>query len=187
MKRKIILIAILTLSLILSQITGATFADTNIIAKDNAEIRIIDNASKTNFDYSSRKLLKSVTFYIDDNGIARKSTQEDLTKNSREESIEYKYYYDGINSNNEPQYTVELVATLSKNIRKTTLYTKAQGVDSWASNTKTHCSKSVTNSITYSYVNSNPPSNPYVRARAKIRLTNGTTISVPQETLYRAE
>lgn len=71
-------------------------------------------------------------------------------------------------------------------IKKSKLQTKAEGVSTWASNTESHNSYVASNSITYSYT-SNPPSNPYVYAKADITIEDGTVYRIPQHKLTNAQ
>lgn len=149
------------------------------------EIRVYDTNDAVARTANDRVLLDSWTVSISSDG----SLTENSNANRRIEDpvlATFNYYYDGINGNNEPQYTVEMEAEGATKIKKTKFQTKAQGLSTWASNTETHNSYFASNSITYSYT-SNPPSNPYVYAKADITIEDGTVYRIPQHKLTNAQ
>ncbi len=154
---------------------------------DTSTIRVYDQSeTNTRAATGERILLDTWTVGISADG----SVNETNVKQARLEdavAVTFKFYYDGINSNNEPQYTVTMTVTGETIIKKTKLQTKAQGVSTWASNTKNHSSYTAINSITYSYTSSNPPSNPYVYAKASVTIKDGTVYSIPQHKLTDAQ
>lgn len=160
----------------------ASDADTS----ETATIRVYDkNTADIRMANNDRILLDTWTVSISADG----SVKEVNAKQARIDDpvvATFNYYYDGINSNDEPQYTVTMEAVGQTKIKKSKLQTKAEGVSTWASNTESHNSYVASNSITYSYT-SNPPSNPYVYAKADITIEDGTVYRIPQHKLTNAQ
>lgn len=153
---------------------------------ETATIRVYDkNTADIRMANNDRILLDTWTVSISADG----SVKEVNAKQARIDDpvvATFNYYYDGINSNDEPQYTVTMEAVGQTKIKKSKLQTKAEGVSTWASNTESHNSYVASNSITYSYT-SNPPSNPYVYAKADITIEDGTVYRIPQHKLTNAQ
>ena len=76
------------------------------------------------------------------------------------------YYYDGMDSQNRPGYTVEATMISSNlNISSSNLMTKAEGVSDWHENEVNHYTgKVAVNTRSYIYTN-NPPANPYCEVK----------------------
>lgn len=76
------------------------------------------------------------------------------------------YYYDGLDSQNRPGYTVEATMISSNlNISSSNLMTKAEGVSDWHENDVNHYTgKVAVNTRSYIYT-SNPPTNPYCEVK----------------------
>lgn len=177
------LTSILILVCLIVGATGITALASN--DSDTPEIRVYDGNEALARTANERRLLDTWTVSISSDG----SVIENSNINRRIEDpvvATFNYYYDGINSNNEPQYTVEMEAVGTTIIKKTKLQTKAEGLLTWSSKTKSHSSYTATNSITYSYTK-NPPSNPYVYAKADITINDGTVYRIPQHKLTNAQ
>jgi len=177
------LIGILVSACLLTSATGITaFATSDSGAP---EIRVYDKNEALAKTANERILLDTWTVSISPDG----SVNENSNENQRTGDpvlTTFNYYYDGINGNNEPQYTVKMEAVGTTVIKKTKLQTKAEGLSTWSSNTKTHNSYTAKNSITYSYTK-NPPSNPYVYTKADITIDDGTVYSIPEHKLTNAQ
>ena len=156
----------------------ASDADTS----ETATIRVYDkNTADIRMANNDRILLDTWTVSISADG----SVKEVNAKQARIDDpvvATFNYYYDGINSNDEPQYTVTMEAVGQIKIKKSKLQTKAEGVSTWASNTESHNSYVASNSITYSYT-SNPPSEPAAYRTATTQRPSSfrtSTISSPK-------
>ncbi len=112
----------------------ASDADTS----ETATIRVYDkNTADIRMANNDRILLDTWTVSISADG----SVKEVNAKQARIDDpvvATFNYYYDGINSNDEPQYTVTMEAVGQIKIKKSKLQTKAEGVSTWASNTESH-------------------------------------------------
>ncbi|HAB87616.1 MAG TPA: hypothetical protein DCE60_01150 [Coprococcus sp.] len=86
----------------------------------------------------------------------------------------YAYYYLGKDSKKQPQYQIVMNISSKENLKSSVLSTKAEGISTWHNNTVTHSGKTGTNTRTFVYTSSNPPSNPYCYAKATIKTVNGT-------------
>ena len=82
------------------------------------------------------------------------------------EEVTINYYYDGMDSQNRPGYTVEATMISSNlNISSSNLMTKAEGVSDWHENEVNHYTgKVAVNTRSYIYTN-NPPANPYCEVK----------------------
>ena len=185
MKLKHIVSLLMSVCLLASTNCVTSFAN-NSVHSETAAVYVYDeNTADPHSVADERLLLDTWTVSISADGTVKEAN----TTQIRAEDpvlVTFNYYYDGINSNNEPEYTVTMEAVGQTKIKKTKLQTKAEGVSTWASSTKNHNSYVASNSITYSYTK-NPPSNPYVYAKASITIEDGTVYPIPQHKLTNAQ
>lgn len=81
----------------------------------------------------------------------------------------YAYYYLGKDSKKQPQYQIVMNISSKENLKSSVLSTKAEGISTWHNNTVTHSGKTGTNTRTFVYTSSNPPSNPCDKVTLWIR------------------
>lgn len=106
-----------------SEIYTSEMATVRVYDKDTTDVR---TANKEHV------LLATWTVGISEDGSVKEADVKQ-TRIEDEVVATFHYYYDGINSNGEPQYTVTMDAVGETKIKKTKLQTKAEGTSTWAS------------------------------------------------------
>lgn len=151
-------------------------------------------ADLTESSFCDGVLIESVPFSISPNGDVEidgmyiGSCYTPTTHVSLEDPVvgTFSFYYNGLDSNDNPKYTVNMSMVSQKNLTKSVLKVKPQGHLFWTSHSKNHSGKTGSNTYSYTYEGNAPdPKTTYCYVKGSVTISDGTTYNIPQWKLQK--
>lgn len=146
------------------------FGSLTAFASENQATTETVTIETVSYDANKERELVDVVYFQSKNGNTVFSdvpfeAVEERSQSNNVMSGSIQYFYDGLDNQGRPGYTVTATIYSSNlNIKSSRLMTRAQNVSSWNTNNRNHSGRVAVNSRSYVYT-SNPPANPYCDAR----------------------
>lgn len=161
-----------------------------VFAADVSETQDVEYLPYSTYNSQSSELLDKSYFYCDgtDSFFSETPIQESLVGSSNNVITgTLEYFYDGLDSQNRPQYTVTATIVSSPlTLKSSRMKTMAEGTSSWHTNEEDHSGHTGKNTRSYVYTK-NPPTNPYCKVRLWATDSEDFELYIGEDTLYDAK